>query len=57
MANTKTKPKKKIKRKVKIKTGAQIKKKDSVRVDTLPIIQGRPPADVGPTLKIKIKKK
>ena len=57
MTNTKPK-KKKIKRKVKIKTGAQIKKKDSVRVDTLPQMPVKKVVpDNGATFKVKIRKK
>lgn len=51
------KKKKKIKRKVRIKTGAKIQKKDSVRVDTLPRMKAQMPRDAGPVFKVKIKKK
>ena len=51
-----TKPKKR-KRKIRVKTGAKVVKKDSVRNDTLPRVQGRPPADVAPTFRVKIRKK
>lgn len=50
------KPKRR-KGKIKVTTGAKIVKKDSVRVDTLPQIQGRPPASNVPTFKVKIRKK
>ena len=50
------KPKKR-KRKIRIKTGAKIVKKDSVRNDTLPRMQARPPADAGATFRVRIKKK
>ena len=49
--------KKKVRRKVKVKTGAKIKKKDSVKVDTLPKAKTQMPRNAGPTFKIKIKKK
>jgi hypothetical protein len=51
-----TKPKKR-KRKIRIKTGAKVVKKDSIKNDTLPKVQGRPPADVAPTFRVKIRKK
>ena len=51
-----TKPKKR-KRKIRIKTGAKVVKKGSVKNDTLPKVQGRPPADVAPTFRVKIRKK
>ena len=50
------KPKKR-KRKIRVRTGAKIVKKDSVKNDTLQKIQGRPPADVAPTFRVKIRKK
>ena len=61
MAQTK-KRKRKVRRKVRIAQKARIQKKDSVsndtlRRDTLPRIQGRPPADVAPTFRVKIRKK
>ena len=56
MAN-KPKKTKKRKGKIRIRTGAKIVKKDSVRNDTLPKVQGRPPADVAPTFRVKIRKK
>lgn len=62
MAQQPKKRKRKVKRKVRITQKARIQKKDSVsndtlRRDTLPRIQGRPPADVAPTFRIKIRKK
>ena len=56
MAN-KPKKTKKRKGKIRVRTGAKIVKKDSVRNDTLPKVQGRPPADVAPTFRVKIRKK
>ena len=62
MAQQTKKRKRKVKRKVKLKKSVAIVRKDSVsddtlRRDTLPRIQGRPPADVAPTFRIKIRKK
>ena len=62
MAQQPKKRKRKVKRKVKIKKRVAIVRKDSVsndtlRRDTFPRIQGRPPADVAPTFRIKIRKK
>jgi hypothetical protein len=62
MAQQPKKRKRKVKRKVRITQKARIQKKDSVSNDTLgrdtlPRIQGRPPADVAPTFRIKIRKK
>ena len=56
-----TKPKKR-KRKIRIKQKAEIVRKDSiqrdsVRNDTLPRVQGRPPANNAATLKLKIRRK
>ena len=56
-----TKPKKR-KRKIRIKQKAAIVRKDStqrdsVRNDTLPRMQARPPADAGATFRVRIKKK
>jgi len=61
MAN-KPKKTKKRKGKIRVKTGAKVVRKDSVqrdsvRNDTLPRVQGRPPADVAPTFRVKIRKK
>jgi hypothetical protein len=61
MAN-KPKKTKKRKGKIRIKQKAAIVRKDSirrdsVRNDTLPKVQGRPPADVAPTFRVKIRKK
>lgn len=50
------KPKKR-KRKIRVRTGAKVVKKDSVRNDTLPRVQGRPPANNAATLKLKIRRK
>lgn len=50
------KPKKR-KRKIRVRTGAKVVKKSSVKNDTLPKVQGRPPADVAPTFRVKIRKK
>lgn len=62
MAQQPKKRKRRVRRKVRITQKARIQKKDSVsndtlRRDTLPRIQGRPPADVAPTFRIKIRKK
>ena len=62
MAQQPKKRKRKVRRKVKLKKSVAIVRKDSVsndtlRRDTLPRIQGRPPADVAPTFRIKIRKK
>jgi hypothetical protein len=62
MAQQPKKRKRKVKRKVKLKKSVAIVRKDSVqndtlRRDTLPRMQGRPPADVAPTFRIKIRKK
>lgn len=56
------KRKRKVRRKVKLKKSVAIVKKDSVqndtlRRDTLPRIQGRPPANNAATLKLKIRRK
>ena len=61
-AKVKPKKKRKVKRKVKLKKSVAIVKKDSVqndtlRRDTLPRIQGRPPANNAATLKLKIRRK
>lgn len=61
MANTTpSKPKarkRKRKAKVKVSTRAKVVRKDSVRADTLPKMKARPPANVAPTFKIKIRRK
>lgn len=62
MAQQPKKRKRKVRRKVKLKKSVAIVRKDSVsndtlRRDTLPRVQGRPPADVAPTFRIKIRKK
>lgn len=62
MAQQPKKRKRRVRRKVKLKKSVAIVRKDSVqndtlRRDTLPRIQGRPPADVAPTFRIKIRKK
>ena len=46
----------KKKRRVRVKQKAQVRKKGEGR-DSLKKVQGRPPADVAPTLRIKVKKK
>ena len=53
------KPKKQKKRngKIRVKTDAKVVEKDSVRNDTLPKVQGRPPANNAATVKIKIRSK
>ena len=57
------KPKKrKRKEKIRVRQSVAIVPKDSIRNDsvkndTLPRIQGRPPADVAPTFRVKIRKK
>ena len=62
MAQQTKKRKRKVKRKVKLKKRVAIVRKDSVsndtlRRDTLPRIQGRPPANNAATLKLKIRRK
>ena len=62
MAQQPKKRKRRVRRKVKLKKSVAIVRKDSVsndtlRRDTLPRVQGRPPADVAPTFRIKIRKK
>ena len=52
-----TKSTKKRKGKIRVRTGAKVVKKDSVRNDTLPKVQGRPPANNAATLKLKIRRK
>ena len=43
--------------KIKLKSGAKVVRKDSVRNDAIPRIQGRPPASVAPVFRVKIRKK
>ena len=62
MAQQPKKRKRKVRRKVKLKKSVAIVRKDSVsndtlRRDTLPRVQGRPPANNAATFKIKIRKK
>ena len=62
MAQQPKKRKRKVRRKVRITQKARIQKKDSVsndtlRRDTFPRVQGRPPANNAATFKIKIRKK
>jgi hypothetical protein len=62
MAQQPKKRKRKVRRKVKLKKSVAIVRKDSVqndtlRQDTLPRIQGRPPANNAATLKLKIRRK
>lgn len=62
MAQQPKKRKRKVRRKVKLKKSVAIVRKDSVsndtlRRDTLPRIQGRPPANNAATLKLKIRRK
>ena len=62
MAQQPKKRKRRVRRKVKLKKSVAIVRKDSVqndtlRRDTLPRMQARPPADVAPTFRIKIRKK
>ena len=62
MAQQPKKRKRKVRRKVKLKQSLAIVRKDSVqndtlRRDTLPRIQGRPPANNAATLKLKIRRK
>ena len=62
MAQQPKKRKRKVRRKVRLKKSIAIVKKDSVqndtlRRDTLPRIQGRPPANNAATLKLKIRRK
>lgn len=56
MAN-KPKKTKKRKGKIRVRTGAKVVKKDSVRNDTLPRMQAQPPRTVAPVLKIIVRKK
>lgn len=48
---------KKRKGKIRVRTGAKVVKKSSVKDDTLPRVQGRPPANNATTLKLKIRRK
>jgi hypothetical protein len=62
MAQQPKKRKRRVRRKVKLKKSVAIVKKDSIqndtlRRDTLPRIQGRPPANNAATLKLKIRRK
>ena len=43
--------------KIKLKSGAKVVRRDSVRNDAIPHIQGRPPASVAPVFRVKIRKK
>lgn len=52
----KKKPNKR-KAKVKVRQSAQIVRKDSVKNENFPNIEGRPPANNGATFKVKIRKK
>ena len=54
-----TKPKKTKKRKgkIRVRTGAKVVKKDSVRNDTLPRMQAQPPRNNGAVMKVKLKKR
>ena len=52
-----TKGKKRRKGKIRVRQKARIVKKDSINIDSLPKMKARSPADVAPTLKIKIKKR
>lgn len=52
----KTPKRKKRKAKVKISQRAKFRKK-SERPDSLKRVEGRPPADVGVTFKVKVRKK
>ena len=45
------------KRKVKVRTRAVVARKDSTSGDTLPKMKARPPADVAPVFRVKIRKK
>lgn len=51
-----TKPKKR-KRKIRVRTGAKVVKKDSVRNDTIPKAPAKVYRDTGANLKIKIRRK
>lgn len=51
-----TKPKKR-KRKIRVRTGAKVVKKDSVRNDTLPRMKAQMPRSAAPVFKVKIKRK
>ena len=48
---------KKCKRKIRVRTGAKVVKKDSVRNDTLPRMQAQPPRNNGAVMKVKLKKR
>lgn len=56
MAN-KPKKTKKRKGKIRVKTGAKVVKKDSVRNDTVPRMQEQLPRSNGAVLKVKMRKR
>ena len=56
MAN-KPKKTKKRKGKIRVKTGAKVVKKDSVRNDTLPKAPAQMPRDNGLNMRVKIRRK
>ena len=47
----------KVKGRMKFVEYMKLVRKDSVQTDTLKRVEGKPPADVGPTFRIKIRKK
>lgn len=55
--NKRNKGKIKIRKSVRLVHKNDATRVDKSNVDSLPRIQGRPPADVAPTFRIKIKKK
>ena len=57
MARRRRRRAKKSRGKIKLKPTATIAPKDSVKTDTLPRMQARPPADVGPVFRVKIRRK
>lgn len=57
MSQQTNKKKRKVKRKVSVSTSTKVRKKSEQPKDTLKKVQGRPPSDVAPTFRIKIRKK
>lgn len=53
----KPKKKRKLKKRVKLSAKAKLRNKTQQPSDTLRKIEGRPPADVGPTFRVKIRKR
>ena len=48
---------KKVKSHIKFRTGARLRRKNEATKDTLQRIEGRPPADNGLNMRIKIRRK